>query len=135
MPFSTYAANKDLDLWFGKQAYTVPSTIYFGLCTGVTDAGVITGEPVGNGYARVAIDNDDVATVWAAAANKQKINNNAAIQFPATTGAWGTLTVGFLSDASSGGNVLYYANLSAAITPALGVPPIVPKGSFVISRV
>lgn len=136
MTWSTYAANLLLNAVYGKQALTIPNTFYVGICTGVTDAGVISGEPSGSGYARVAIVNNDITTFWGTAANKQKVNANLAVQFPTATGAWGTLTVGFLSDVASGaGNVWSYGNLSASITPAAGVPPVIPIGSFVESLV
>jgi hypothetical protein len=132
----TYLANKVLDYVFGKQAFTPPDTLYAGLCTGVTDAGVITGEPSSGGYARVAIDNNDVTTIWSAAASKQKSNGSGAIVFPAVTATWGTLTVFFISDAASGNtNTWCYGSLVSSITPGIGVAPTVAVGNLVESIV
>jgi len=57
--FTNYWEEKVLKHLFGIAAYTAPGTVYVGVCTGgVTEAGVVTGEPSGNAYARVAVLND-----------------------------------------------------------------------------
>jgi hypothetical protein len=137
MPITTYLANKTLDQRFGKQSYTDPSTLYFGLCTGCTIAGVVTGEPtIGvNGYARVAVVNNDIATTWSAAAAEVKTNANSTIQWPAITGSpWGTLTVCIISDAASGGNILWYGTLGSPIVTAVGMQPFIPVDDITITE-
>jgi len=48
-----------LDSWFGAVALSVPGTWYASLSTAApTEAGTNFVEPVGNGYARVAITNN-----------------------------------------------------------------------------
>jgi hypothetical protein len=135
MTLTTYLVNELLDHLFGKQTFTAPDVLYAGLCTNCTIAGVITGEPAAGAYARVALDNNDIATLWTAAANKQKINGGGAITFPTATASWGTLTVMFISDAAVAGNIWSFGNLTSAITPLAGVAPVVPTGSLVISEV
>lgn len=128
----TYLANKILDYCFGKQAFTPPNTLYVGLCTGVALDGTITGEPSGSGYTRKSIVNNDVTTIWSAAASKQKTNGSGAITFPAATGSWGTLTVVFISDAASGNtNTWCYGNLASSIAPVAGVAPTISAGNLV----
>lgn len=55
MSFTKILEAKVLNDLFGSGS---PANIEVGLCTGVTEAGVITGEPVGNGYARVSLTNN-----------------------------------------------------------------------------
>ena len=98
-----YVKNLILDYIWGKQTYTVPNTVYVGLCTACNDNGTVTGEPtIGTyGYARVAVTNNDITTTWGAAASGIKRNSNGTIQFPqVTTASWGTLTYWFISDAA-----------------------------------
>jgi hypothetical protein len=62
------------------------------------DAGATLAEPVGNGYARVAV----TAATWNPAAAGAK-TNGAAITFPEATGSWGTVTYVCIFAAVSGG--------------------------------
>jgi hypothetical protein len=130
MTLTTYLKNKVLDFLFGRGALTVPDVLYLGLCTGCTLAGVVTGEPSGDGYARVAFYNNDLTTIWSPAVSKRKTNANGPLIFSTATGSWGTLTVGFIADASSGGNVWNYATLSSSITPVAGIAPVIIAGDF-----
>jgi hypothetical protein len=136
MPATTYTEDKILDEYFGKQSYTVPSTIYAGICTGCTSAGVVTGEPtIGSyGYTRVAVTNSDISTTWGAASSGVKANANSTIQFGTVTGtAWGTLTVLFFSDAASGGNILWYGNLTSSLVTAVGMTPYIAANNLTIT--
>jgi hypothetical protein len=110
--FGNYLENKVLDHVFGKAAYTAP-TIYVALSTAdPTDDGSGMAEPSGNGYARV----QTAAADWDAASGGALDNANA-IEFPqASGGSWGTITHFALFDASSGGNMLAHAALSAPKT-------------------
>lgn len=82
------------------------ATLYMGLCTSVSAAGVITGEPAAeNGYDRVSIAANGT-TVFGAASNGT-ITNTAAISFPQSTGAWSTgatLSYWFLSTTETVGS-------------------------------
>ena len=60
--FTTEWMNDILGELFGGVALAAPGTLYFGLCTGVTAGGTITGEPSGNGYSRKSITND--SALW-----------------------------------------------------------------------
>jgi hypothetical protein len=110
--FADYLELKLLDLVFGAVAFTAPTPIFVGLSTTtITDAGANITEPSGNAYARVSVTNN--ATNWPAASAGSK-SNGVAFTFPAATGAWGTITDFFISDASSGGNILAYGVLTTA---------------------
>jgi hypothetical protein len=107
-----YLANKVMDYNFGQTSYTVPSTLYFGLSTTVigNDGNGAT-EPVGNGYARVAVTNNK--TNFSSSSNGV-LSNLIAVSFPESTASWGTITYIGIWDALSSGNVLYFEALSSS---------------------
>jgi len=110
--FADYLENALLDHAFGGGDFTRPATVYVGLSTStITDAGGNITEPSGNAYARVAVTNN--STNFPSASGGAKANG-AAITFPAATGSWGTVTDFFISDASSGGNIMGYGALTTA---------------------
>jgi len=109
--FTNFLENKVSDHLFGRATYTAPATVYFGLCLGVSEAGVITSEPaIGvNDYARVAKLND--MDLWELAVTDPVTGhgtktNKATISFPMATGIWGDVSHFFISDAATGGNIL-----------------------------
>lgn len=112
--FADYLENKLLDHAFGGPDYTRATNTYVGLSTTtITDAGGNITEPSGNAYARVNLTNN--STNWPAASAGAK-SNGVAITFPTATGSWGTVTDFFISDASSGGNILGYGALTTSKT-------------------
>ncbi len=105
-----YAENAFLDDVLGGTSMALPS-VYLGIGTGNTDAGITT-EVSGTAYARVAV----AGAAWNAAAARS-IDNNATITFPtAGAGGWGTPDSWGVYDASSGGNQLFYGDIT---TPKL----------------
>lgn len=104
---SDYLENKILEHVLKNTAYTSPATVYVALFTAPpSDAGGGT-EVSGGAYARTA--------VTFGAASGGAIANSAAVEFPVATGAnWGTITHFGIFDASSGGNLLYWAALNAS---------------------
>jgi len=118
MSYCDYLEAKILDHVFGGNTFSQLEHVYVGLCTGVDEDGTITGEPSGNNYSRVELDND--SDTWNAASGGSK-TNTIAITFSEASGAWGTLTKFFISDASSGNtNTLGYGDLAASKTPTAG---------------
>jgi hypothetical protein len=110
MSKSDYLENEILDHVLGGSDYTRPATVYVALYTATpNDAGGGT-EASGGSYARAAVTNN--ATNWPAASGGAK-SNGTAITFPTPTAGWGTVTSFGIFDASTGGNLLYYGNLSA----------------------
>ena len=87
----------------------LPSQVFLGLGTGGSDPTGLTGEPVGNGYARQKV-------TFSGTGAQQ---NPDAIRFTFTAAA-GTLTHVGLFDAASGGNPLTWSALAqpAAVTGA-----------------
>jgi len=60
-------------------------------------------------------------------------SNNAAIEFPTATGNWGTVTHVGVFDASTSGNLMAYATLSASKTIETGDVFRVPSGDLDIT--
>jgi len=110
---SDYLENKVLDFLLGGVSFTPPATVYIALFTAApTDAGGGT-EVSGGGYARVAVTNN--TTNFPAASNGTK-SNGTTITFPTATADWGTVVAVGIFDASTGGNLLFWANLSTSKT-------------------
>lgn len=126
---SNYLENKVLNLLLGNVSYTIPTTLYVGLWDSsdgtLTDAstGASAGEISGNGYSRAAVAND--TTTWGTATTDSTRRNAIEISFPTATGAWGSTSVDQMAilDASSGGNILFWADL--------GTPKIIGNGDSV----
>jgi hypothetical protein len=103
---SDFLENELLDHVFRNAAYSQPATVYVGLYTATpSDAGGGT-EVSGNNYARTAV------TFGAAASGA--IANSGAVTFPQASASWGTVTHFGIFDASTNGNLLAWAALSAS---------------------
>lgn len=112
MSFSDFIELEILDQIFGGEAYTAPANLFVALFTAApSDAGGGT-EVTGNGYARVSVANN--LTNWPAASAGAK-SNGVAIQFPTASGGnWGTVTHFGIYDASTAGNLIGWAALTAS---------------------
>ena len=117
-----YSENKLLDYFLRGQAFTPPSSVYLGLFTAApSDAGGGT-EATGGAYARVSIpcSSTDWAatqgsgTTGASTGTSGTTSNNNLLTFPTPTAAWGTITAFAVFDAATGGNMLFYGNLTAS---------------------
>ena len=105
MSFSNYLETKILDHVFGGTSYTAPTNMYLGLYTAApSDAGGGT-EVSGGSYARVAVT---------FTTSGDTTSNTSALEFATATADWGTITHVGVFDASSGGNLMAYAALSAS---------------------
>ena len=125
MSFSNFLETEILDHVFAGAAYTAPSTKYLALFTAIADgeAGSVT-ELSGNAYARQTV---------AFTTSGNTTSNNAAVEFPTATGNWGTVTHVGVYDASSSGNLMAYATLSASKTIETGDVFRVPSGDLDIT--
>ena len=125
MSFSNFLETEILDHVFAGAAYTAPTTKYLALFTAVSDGetGSVT-EVTGGGYARQSV---------AFTTSGNTTSNNAAIEFPTATGSWGTVTHVGVFDASSSGNLMAYATLSASKAIATGDVFRVPSGDLDIT--
>lgn len=113
--FSDYLENKLIDHTLRNVTYTPPSTVYIALFTSSAsnaqlEANTITNEVTGGSYARQSAS--------FSAASGGSTSNSAILTFsslPATT-----ISYAAVMDASTAGNVLYYAQLGAPVTTASG---------------
>ena len=103
---SDYLENEILDHILGTGAYTMPSAVYVGLSTGSFNDDNSGTELTGNNYARKAIT--------FGAASSGTASNNAAVEFNAATGSWGTVSHFGIFDAASSGNLLIHGALAAS---------------------
>jgi hypothetical protein len=126
--FADYLENKLLDHVHNQTTFTSPTNLYFALSTTtINDDGTGMTEPVGGAYARV---NMAANTTNFPAASGGAISNAVAITFPTATGSWGTVTYFAVMDASSGGNMLGYAALTASKTIDSGDTPSFAIGDY-----
>jgi len=124
MSFTNFLETEILDHVFAGAAYTAPSTKYIGLFTaapGETGGGT---EVSGNAYARQSM---------AFTTSGDTTSNNAAVEFPTATGSWGTITHIGVFDASTSGNLMVYATLTASKAIASGDVFRVPSGDLDIT--
>jgi len=132
--FCDYLENGILNLYFGATAFAAAGTHYIGICTGVTDAGVITGEPTSGGsYARVTKTNNK--TTWSTATTGS-LSNAVAITFATcTTPDWGSgLDTFFISDSLAGAtNTLVWGDLDTSKTINIGYTAEFAIGALTIS--
>lgn len=91
----------------------VPTTLYIGLMTSnMTDAGVITNEVSGNGYARIAVTNDkDNFSV----STDGTVHNVVDLSFPQSTASWGTIKTVFFAPTATATEALYYVLVDKAV--------------------
>jgi len=113
--FSDYLEDKVLNHVFGGTAYTAPSTLYVALYTAApSDTGGGT-EVSGGSYARKSMPDMTVSGTSPTTAT-----NGAAVEFVTATGSWGTVSHVGVFDASSSGNLLGWAALTASKTVSSG---------------
>lgn len=109
---SDFHANDALDEVVNGTELVSPTNFHVGLSTTAPNSdGTNVTEPVGASYARVAVTS--ATGSWDAASNGGTANTND-ITFPQATGSWGTVTHWVIYDASTGGNLLFFATLGAS---------------------
>ena len=124
MSFTNFLETEILDHVFAGAAYTAPSTLYLGLFTGAPGEADGGTELSGSAYVRKPI---------AFTTSGDTTSNNAAVEFPTATGSWGTVTHVGVFDASTSGNLMVYATLSASKAVASGDVFRVPSGDLDIT--
>tara|TARA_Y100000114_G_scaffold2285_1_gene1906 strand:+ start:766 stop:1146 length:381 start_codon:yes stop_codon:yes gene_type:complete len=124
MAFTDYLENKLVAHTFSNTAFTSPSSVFVALYT-VAPTDSTTGTEVsGGGYARQSAS---FTTTGNAATNAS------AIEYPTATGNYGTVVAVAILDASSSGNMLAYATLSASKTISTGDVFRIPAGDLDIT--
>jgi hypothetical protein len=113
--FSDYLEDKVLDHVFGGNSYTAPGTLYLALYTAApSDTGGGT-EVSGGSYARKSM-----AAMTVSGTSPTTATNGSAVEFVTATGSWGTVTHVGVMDASTSGNLMAWAALTASKTVASG---------------
>jgi hypothetical protein len=106
MPKTYFLSNRMLNATLLNIAFVPPTQTYVALFT-VAPTLVTPGTEVSGGsYTRQPV-------VFSSPALGQT-SNNADVNFPIATVAWGTVVAFGLFDQASGGNLLYFANLSTS---------------------
>jgi hypothetical protein len=136
---SDYMENKLIDQMFRGQAFTFPSTLYFGLFTVTpSDTGGGT-EVTGGAYARVAVTasltnfagTQSAGSTTASTGVTGTTSNNGAITFPAPTANWGSVVAVGIFDAVTTGNLLAWGPISPSKTINNGdAAPAYAAGAF-----
>lgn len=121
---SNYLENGIIDWLLRGQTFTPPATVYVALLTAApSDAGGGT-EVSGGSYARVSVTSNmtnwagtqSAGSTTASSGTGGTTSNNGTITFPTPTANWGTVTHFALYDASTSGNLLIWAALTASKT-------------------
>lgn len=126
--FTNYTENLVLEWLFTTESATRPTAWYVALFTAApSDTGGGT-EVSGSGYARKATGTITVSGTDTTATNA------AAIEFDAASGGnWGSVTHAAIMDASTGGNMLAWAQLTTARTINDGDVFRIPAGSLTVT--
>ena len=124
MAFTDYLENKVLDYVFSGGSFSQPGTKYLALYTVAPTDSTAGTEVTGGGYARQTV------TLTTSGSDT---TNSAAVEYPTATANYGTVVAVAVLDASSGGNMLAYASLTANKTIATGDVFRVPAGDLDIS--
>jgi len=124
MSLSNTFETRALQWIFTADAVTRPTAWYVALYTvAPTDTGGGT-ECSGTSYARQSVSlsvSGNLAT------------NSAAVEFPAAGSSWGTIVAAGVFDASSGGNLIAYGNLTASKAIDTGDILRIPTGDLDIT--
>lgn len=107
---SNYAEDLVLDWLFTTASATRPTSWYVGLFTVAPGEGGGGTEVSGNAYVRQS------ATFTVSGTAPTTAANSVAIEFPTATGNWGTIVAAGIFDASTAGNLIAFADLTASKT-------------------
>lgn len=122
---SDYLELKFLDHFTGTASTSAPSAVYLGLATASIQDDASGTELSGNNYTRKAV-------TFASAASGS-ISSNAAVEFNAASGDWGTISHWGIWDAATSGNLLYHGAFTTGKAIASGDILKVASGSLTIT--
>jgi hypothetical protein len=126
MPKSTYLDNTFLGIILRQQVFTPPVTVYVALYTVSPGVGGGGTEVTGGGYARQAV-------TFTVPVNGL-CSNNVDVNFAVASADYGTVVAFALHDQPSGGNLLYFANLSTSRTVLTNDQVRFPTGQLLVSE-
>jgi len=131
---SNFLENAVLNHVLTATAYTAPTTRFLALFTGTAadvlgrlEAGTLSDEITTSGSAYIR------KAVTFAAASSGTSATNATVTFDAATSNWGTVTCIAIMDAVSGGNVLFYGQVTTAKTIETGDTFQVSTGNLTVA--
>jgi hypothetical protein len=131
--FSDFAEAAILNHAFGGATWTPPATLHIALFTAnPSDSGGGT-EVTGGSYARVAKTNNATNFPAASGTSPATKSNGTAIDFPAATADWGTITGMAVYDAASGGNMIGWTALTVSKPILSGDTASFPIGTLQIT--
>lgn len=107
---SNYGENLVLTWLLTTSSATRPTTWYVALYTVAPGEGTSGTEVSGGSYARQAV------TFTVSGTSPTQAANSSAVEFPAATASWGTVVAAAIVDASSAGNIIAFADLTASKT-------------------
>lgn len=122
---SQYYISKLLNQFFNTTAFTFPTPLFFGLWTSALTAastGSTAGETTYTGYGRVSVTPN--STNFSTSAAGSSTTNNTAITFGADTAGTPAITFVGIFDASSAGNMLYFASITSTTINVGDTPQI-----------
>lgn len=124
---SDFTENLALNWILTSGAAVRPTNRFVGLYTAATglEANAPTAEVTGGAYARQA------ATFATATAGSS--SNSATVTFPVATANWGTVTHVAVTDAATGGNVLFWGPVTSAKTIETGDTFQIASGNLTIT--
>lgn len=139
--FSNYVENNLADWLFRDQTFTPPDPIYVGLSTSACSDSSFGTEVTGGDYARVSVASSlanwsgtqSAGSTSASSGTGGQISNNNPIEFPTPSAGWGTVTHWFLADASTSGNLLICAALTASKVINSGDEVSFPAGALSVT--
>jgi hypothetical protein len=109
--------------------YSAPGTLYVGLYTVAPTDSTAGTECTGGAYAREAVTR---GTGWTSTAGATE--NAADITFTEATASWGTVVAFALCDSLTGGNQLYWGDLTASKVIDSGDTAKIPAGDLDITE-
>ncbi len=128
---SKYLANKAIDKFFRGQSYTFPASMWIAALTAAPThegGGTEVGGGVNYGRAELAgslaaiSGTQSAGSTTASSGTAGRISNNALIEFAAPSGSWGSIGWATLNDASTAGNLLWWAALASTKTVGVDRP-------------
>jgi hypothetical protein len=125
--FTNYAEDLVLDWLFSAASATRPTSWFVALYTVAPGEGGGGTEVSGGSYARQS------ATFTISGTAPTQAANTSAIEFPTASGSWGTIVAAGVFDASTGGNLLAFADLTASKTIGSGDVLRFDAGTLVIT--
>ena len=126
MPKTYYLDNNFLNVALRNVPYTSPATVYVSLYTVAPGVGGGGTEVAGGSYAR--------QTATFSVPSNGQCSNTVDITFPVASATWGTIVSFALMDASSGGNMLYFGNLSTSRLVLASDQVKFPAGQLVVQE-